>query len=142
RESSLGICLCPIGKALNHDDQQALLAVQSILNCPSTYFDAENIWDIMYLIANCKAYIGTSLHGAITSMSYEVPHVGLVAEKLDAYLSTWGVRGNDFAVGFDRIYDQFKTAVSVDPEDLEKSKRRQFTEIKKAFGLIAQELSS
>src|SRR5690606_27097 len=67
------ICLCPIGKALNHDDDEALQALQAVLKCPSTYFDAENIWDIMYLIANAKAYIGTSLHGAITSMSYAVP---------------------------------------------------------------------
>ena len=134
------ICLCPIGKALNHDDHEALKTVQSKLESPSTYFDADNIWDIMYLIANSKAYVGTSLHGAITAMSYAVPHVGLVVEKLDAYLGTWGVTGNDFAVGFDQIYKQFVTATLIDKEAYKASKEKQFEEIHKAFDLMAKTL--
>lgn len=134
------ICLCPIGKALNHDDHEALKAVQSRLQSPSTYFDADNIWDIMYLIANSKAYVGTSLHGAITAMSYAVPHVGLVVEKLDAYLATWGVTGNDFAVGFDHIYRQFVTATLIEKEAYEASREKQFREIHKAFDLMAETL--
>lgn len=136
------ICLCPIGKALNHDDDEALKALQSKLPCPSTYFDAENIWDIMYLIANAKAYIGTSLHGAITSMSYAVPHVGLVVEKLDAYLETWGVEGNNFAVPFDQTYKQYITATLVEKEAYHRSREKQLVEIRKAFDLMAKTLNS
>lgn len=140
-ESKTGICLCPIGKALNHDDHQALQAVKDKLNSPSTYFDADNVWDIMYLIASSKAYIGTSLHGAITSMSYSVPHVGLIVEKLDAYLHTWGVKGNDFAVAFNQIHQQYKIAAAVPREQLEASRDKQLTEIKKAFDTIVQTLT-
>ncbi|MEX2593375.1 MAG: polysaccharide pyruvyl transferase family protein [Anditalea sp.] len=140
RQDHTEICLCPIGKALNHDDHEALQAVKQKLESPSTYFDAENIWDIMYLIAHSKAYIGTSLHGAITSMSYAVPHVGLTVEKLDAYLDTWGVKGSSFAVGFSQIYDQYKIATAVKAGELEASRDRQFTEIKKAFDLIVNTL--
>lgn len=142
RNDHTEICLCPVGKALNHDDHEALQAVKIKMESPSTYFDADNIWDIMYLIANSKAYIGTSLHGAITSMSYNVPHVGLIVEKLDAYLNTWGVGGNDFAVGFDKIYEQYKIVTSIEVGELEISRNKQFTEIKKAFDLIVQTLSS
>lgn len=134
------ICLCPIGKALNHDDHEALKAVQAKLQCPSTYFDADNIWDIMYLIANAKAYVGTSLHGAITSMSYAVPHVGLVVEKLDAYLETWGVEGNNYGVPFDQIHKQYVTATLIDKAAYETERDKQMVEIKKAFDLIAETL--
>jgi hypothetical protein len=136
------ICLCPIGKALNHDDDEALQALQAVLKCPSTYFDAENIWDIMYLIANAKAYIGTSLHGAITSMSYAVPHVGLVVEKLDAYLNTWGVEGNNYAVPFDQIYKQYITATRIEEKAYQGARDKQMGEIKKAFDLMVKTLVS
>lgn len=136
------LCLCPIGKAINHDDHEALKAVQDKLQCPSTYFDADNIWDIMYLIANAKAYIGTSLHGAITSMSFAVPHVGLVVEKLDAYLDTWGVEGNKFAVPFNQIYKQYVTATKIQADAYVASRDRQLVEIRKAFGHIAKTLLS
>jgi len=136
------ICLCPIGKALNHDDDEALQALQAVLKCPSTYFDAENIWDIMYLIANAKAYIGTSLHGAITSMSYAVPHVGLVVEKLDAYLNTWGVEGNNYAVPFDQIYKQYITATRIEEKAYQGARDKQLGEIKKAFDLMVKTLVS
>lgn len=136
------LCLCPIGKALNHDDDEALQALQAVLKCPSTYFDAENIWDIMYLIANAKAYIGTSLHGAITSMSYAVPHVGLVVEKLDAYLNTWGVEGNNYAVPFDQIYKQYITATRIEEKAYQGARDKQMGEIKKAFDLMVKTLVS
>jgi hypothetical protein len=136
------LCLCPIGKALNHDDDEALQALQAVLKCPSTYFDAENIWDIMYLIANAKAYIGTSLHGAITSMSYAVPHVGLVVEKLDAYLNTWGVEGNNYAVPFDQIYKQYITATRIEEKAYQGARDKQLGEIKKAFDLMVKTLVS
>lgn len=132
------ICLCPIGKALNHDDHLALWEIKQILKSPSTYFDAENIWDIMYLIANAKTYIGTSLHGAITAMSYAVPHVGLRVEKLDAYLRTWGVKENDFAVDFSDIYKQYMVATTIHKGDYEKKRDLQIKEMKHGFDLMVE----
>ncbi len=137
-EGKTSICLCPIGKALDHDDDVALKDLGSQLTCPYTYFDADSIWDIMYLIGESKCYVGTSLHGAITAMSYAVPHVGLKVEKLNAYLGTWGVAGNDFAVEFSELFQQFSVAVDLDKNDLEVSRDGQFIEIKKAFKKMAE----
>ncbi len=137
-DDGVQLCLCPIGKALNHDDHIALTKVKSLLKSPSTYFDADNIWDIMYLIANAKAYIGTSLHGAITAMSFEVPHVGLKVEKLNAYLGTWGVKGNDFAVDFDQLYSQYQAVTAIPKSVFAKSKNLQFEEIREAFDRMLQ----
>lgn len=127
------ICLCPIGKALDHDDHEALQELGQLMSSPYTYFDAENIWDIMYLIANSKCYIGTSLHGAITAMSFAVPHVGLKVEKLGAYLATWGAKANHRSVEFSELYEQFEIAVSVAKEEYEACRDRQMEEIKKGF---------
>ena len=132
------ICLCPIGKALDHDDHEALQEIGTLLKSPFTYFDADNIWDIMYLIANAKCYVGTSLHGAITALSYAVPHVGLKVEKLGAYLATWGLEGNQRSVEFSEIYKQFIIATNATKEDLEASRARQFTEIKKGFDKMVE----
>jgi hypothetical protein len=136
------ICLCPIGKALNHDDHLALGEIKQLLKSPSTYFDAYNIWDIMYLIANAKIYIGTSLHGAITAMSYAVPHVGLKVEKLDAYLHTWGVKENDFAVDFHDIYKQYVIATTIKKVDYENIRDIQIKEIKNGFDLMVEVIKS
>ncbi|AWW29637.1 polysaccharide pyruvyl transferase family protein [Echinicola strongylocentroti] len=132
------LCLCPIGKALDHDDHVALAEVRKHLKSAHTYFDADNIWDIMYLIANARCYVGTSLHGAITAMSYAVPYVGLKVEKLNAYLSTWGVEGNTFAVDFDRLFEQFKVATAIDKERYSQKQEEQIGQIKKAFDQMAR----
>ncbi|GGF24772.1 polysaccharide pyruvyl transferase family protein [Echinicola rosea] len=138
RQSATELCLCPIGKALDHDDHLALAEVRWQLDSPHTYFDADNIWDIMYLIANAKCYAGTSLHGAITAMSYAVPHVGLKVEKLNAYLATWGLPKNNFAVGFDKLFEQFKVAVSIDQAAYTEKQQIQVGQAKKAFDVIAR----
>jgi hypothetical protein len=137
-EGKTSICLCPIGKALDHDDDVALKDLGSRLTCPYKYFDADTIWDIMYLIGESKCYAGTSLHGAITAMSYAVPHVGLKVEKLNAYLNTWGVEGNNFAVEFSGLFDQFQLAKNLAKHDLELSRDTQLREIKQAFEKMAE----
>ena len=142
KENQVEICLCPIGKALNHDDHIALMKVQKHLTSPFVYFDADNIWDIMLLIARSKTYIGTSLHGAITAMSYGVPHVGLKVEKLDAYLKTWGAIGNREAVDFDQIQSQYEAVVNIEPIQYLASRDKQVTEIKKGFDQMARTISN
>lgn len=141
QQGKTNICLCPIGKALDHDDHEALQEIGSLLECPFTYFDANNIWDIMYLIANSKCYVGTSLHGAITAMSFAVPHVGLKVEKLGAYLATWGMKGNQRAVEFSEIYSQFITATAAINQDLFASRNHQIKEIKKGFDKMIKVLN-
>jgi hypothetical protein len=141
KKGKIEICLCPIGKALDHDDHEALQEIGTLLKSPYTYFDADNIWDIMYLIANAKCYVGTSLHGAITALSYAVPHVGLKVEKLGAYLATWGLDGNRRSIEFSEIYEQFKIAISASTKDLEASRNYQFKEMKRGFDMMLKVLN-
>src|SRR5699024_2081618 len=80
-----------------------------------------NIYEIMGLIAFSKVYLGTSLHGAITAMSYLVPAIGLnrKVHKLESYMRTWvstQYSNLDFhEISFERInqlIDEFNTNYS------------------------------
>jgi len=137
RHPDVHLCLCPIGKALNHDDHLALQRIAPLLRYPYTFFETVTIWDIMGLIAHAKAYMGTSLHGAITAMSYAVPYVGVVVPKLNSYLQTWGVDGINQTVALDELAEAFQRAISVDKVLLDRSREEQLCAAETSFSKIA-----
>lgn len=138
RHSGLHLCLCPIGKALNHDDHLALGRIAPLLNARYTLFNHVTIWDIMFLIAQSGTYIGTSLHGAITAMSYAVPYVGLAVPKLDSYLNTWGVAPLNHTWPIDAVYSGFLHTLETDRDALEESRARQLAAAEESFSTIRQ----
>jgi len=88
------LVLCPIGTAGGHEDHIPLQEIFSKLHTTNKHFVEEpHVLEIMALIANASLYIGTSLHGVITAMSYGLPYVGLNKKqvKVQQYLKTWGV---------------------------------------------------
>ena len=137
-QTGLQLCLCPIGKALNHDDHLALKRIAPHLGQPHTLFDAVTIWDIMFLIANAGIYAGTSLHGAITAMSYAVPYVGIAVPKLRSYLQTWGVDGINDTVQPDYIHEGIGRALRVDRTMLKQARSRQIAAAQASFSNIRQ----
>jgi len=84
------VILCPIGQAPNHMDQVILKKVEDISR-DFKLIIPNNIYDVMFLISNSKLYIGTSLHGMITSQSFGIPFVPLNEKisKMDSYCKTW-----------------------------------------------------
>jgi polysaccharide pyruvyl transferase WcaK-like protein len=84
------IILCPIGLAPRHEDDEFLrkFAEESSL---FEFIMPNSIFDIMFLIANSKIFLGTSLHGLITAQSYEVPFIPLDKriKKVEEYCKTW-----------------------------------------------------
>lgn len=87
---NLDVVLCPIGKALGHEDDIILRELQKY-ECSFYFFNPNNIFEVMYLIANSSLYIGTSLHGMITAQSFNIPFIGLnpKLKKLESYMKTW-----------------------------------------------------
>ncbi|WP_418320794.1 polysaccharide pyruvyl transferase family protein [Piscinibacter sakaiensis] len=84
-----------IGKAAAHSDQVLVerLSTRKRLGEYAQYVTCENIFDVMAIIGNASVYCGTSLHGAITAISYDKPVVGLCPSqvlKLAEFLKTWG----------------------------------------------------
>ena len=89
-EKNIHLCLCPIGTALGHDDPVALQMVAQHLPADVyTMIENPSIWDIMSLISNAEIYVGSSLHGAITAMSYNRPLITFGQRKLQVYIETW-----------------------------------------------------
>lgn len=101
------ICLCPIGTALGHSDQIALKNIASLLKCDYSLIEQPNIFDIMWLIKHSKMYIGSSLHGTITAMSFGVPYIAYGPKKLKAYIEQWEEIGEEH---FTEQYNLVKTA--------------------------------
>lgn len=96
QKTGLGVVIFAIGRATGHSDQQTFSIFRnstlSGASLPTVISECESVHDLMWLIANSQAYIGTSLHGAITSASYGVPVLGLCpsrVNKLKAFLRTW-----------------------------------------------------
>lgn len=92
--SGLGVVIFAIGRATGHSDQDAATAIFQHIsgNLHIKVVDTKSIYEIMYVIARSKAYIGSSLHGAITALSYAVPHVGLCprrVQKLATFIESW-----------------------------------------------------
>lgn len=87
------ILLCPIGTALGHEDHTALKKIFEKLNCSKHLVETPHVEDIITLLAQANLYIGSSLHGAITAMSYGIPYVTLDERqsKISAYIKTWGL---------------------------------------------------
>ncbi|MGY6632268.1 MAG: polysaccharide pyruvyl transferase family protein [Alkalilacustris sp.] len=82
--------LLPIGYATGHDDRDYLRACADASGLP--LLDDLNVWEILWLLRNSQGYFGTSLHGAIVSLSYGRPHfiIGAVS-KGRSYLQEWSM---------------------------------------------------
>ena len=103
-EFGVDILLCPIGYAIGHEDPVALSQIAERINKPYIHMlqSVLSIWDIMYLISSSKLFIGSSLHGVITAMSFNVPYIGINVEKTISYIDTWSkYKKQNYSHGFD-----------------------------------------
>lgn len=136
----LQIVLCPIGKALSHEDEIPLRNISLKLRAHHQYLSEVNIWEIMYLISNAKLFIGSSLHGVITAMSFTVPYLGLFEEsiKVGNYIKTWGVEGLDKCYSESEILLNFKEVVSTPKEILKCNTNEQAIKVIESFNRIKE----
>jgi hypothetical protein len=108
--------LLPIGRYVGLDDQFALRKILERLKTPATMVSAQaNIWEIMLTIARANLFLGTSLHGNVTSQSFAVPHLGLSERpcKLDYYLATWDLPAQSRCIRLDESVDMAGKALAI-----------------------------
>ncbi|HRH82049.1 MAG TPA: polysaccharide pyruvyl transferase family protein [Thiobacillaceae bacterium] len=95
-DTGFGLVLFRAGAAPWHDDPDAYRRLARRLDSPPHLFDSLHIWDLCALIAQSRAYAGTSLHGRILADAFAVPAISLLpaeadrALKLHAWQETWG----------------------------------------------------
>jgi hypothetical protein len=97
RASGYGVVFFRAGSAPWHDDVDCFERVIARLpERSAALFPSLDLWDICALIAGCRAYCGSSLHGRIVAMAFARPRVNLVhpalgADKQAAFAATWDV---------------------------------------------------
>lgn len=92
--TGLPALLLPIGRYTGLDDHQFLVALSRRLRTPHRIFSCEaTVEEIMGAIAHASLFLGTSLHGQVTSQSFAVPHLalGLKNPKLVSYVRSWAI---------------------------------------------------
>ncbi len=105
---NISIVLCPIGTAAGHKDHLALRKIKNTFfktNEKVILIENPTIKEIINLIKDSQCYIGTSLHGMITAMSYGVPYIVLnnKQKKIDSYLATWSVNDLKEITNYNKI---------------------------------------
>ncbi|MFQ0828460.1 polysaccharide pyruvyl transferase family protein [Serratia fonticola] len=125
KETNLDLVLCPIGHALGHEDFKPLAILNKKLaeEYPQRVvfiYEQIHIYEIMALISQASLYIGTSLHGAITSLSFGVPYVTFNKDikKLSAYIATWGAENLKTQYDAKDIYMASRLALDISREDI------------------------
>lgn len=107
------ILLLPIGRATGHEDHvvlERLYKKLSVDGLPVAIQNSEHILHIMSSLAHADAYIGTSLHGAITAYSFGHKVCAFATNevrKLHGYLNAWLIKSDyytskdtSFSAGF------------------------------------------
>lgn len=114
----LEVILCPIGYASGHDDIDFLKEVNKILGNSTLLYEL-TLWEIMFVIKNSRIFLGTSLHGVITALSFSVPYIGLNPKiaKLDAFLKDWGISPSNRCYSANEVLDVVDTILKIDKHD-------------------------
>ena len=92
KKTGLKCILLPIGYAQGHEDHIVLKEIYKKLNKEYCYMpNFNNIYETIYIIKNSKLFLGTSLHGIITAISYNLPHIVVTTnlKKLNDFVNTW-----------------------------------------------------
>jgi hypothetical protein len=122
-KKSTSVLLLPIGFATNHDDLVALRDIKKKFDKNVYLIEDINIYDIIYLISKSMFFVGSSLHGNITAMSYCVPHIGIGNKpKLRSYLNTWDLKEQNHCIRIEEIQEYYLKLKSISPEKLASKK--------------------
>jgi polysaccharide pyruvyl transferase WcaK-like protein len=138
------IKLVPIGNCSGHDDIISLSWLKRNANYQCEIIVPNSIETIMKAIAKSKLFIGTSLHGVITAMSFSVPYVALNPRisKLKGYVMTWAPKELKFSSDFNSIYNNSLEVLRVDKSILIKNAEMQKDLVWKSFQKISSLITS
>lgn len=142
--SGCGIVLFRAGAAPWHDDLDCLQRLAAQLTTrPLTILDSLHLWDICALIANCRAYCGSSLHGRIVAMAFALPRINLLhpsqagqPTKQAAFAATWEAPDHPGAVHVADLAGSLGRALATDPARRHLTAGRLVGEYREAFAAL------
>ena len=102
------VALIPIGHC--HGDHHTLAELAKV--CPGTVklIPVRQIDDILAAIVACDAFVGTSLHGNITSFSYGIPHLTgpLAVDKLQGFIDVVGLDAEVLLTDWSQLHERLR----------------------------------
>jgi hypothetical protein len=129
RSTGLPVLLLPLGEIAGHSDRIALNQLRRMLSVRAAVAERTTIFGQAALIAHSRFFLGTSLHGVITALSYGVPFAALEkVPKAAAFVRTWCLPPFDSAISTQEIAD----AISARLTQCEETLHRQAQSLKSA----------
>ncbi|MEM9480908.1 MAG: polysaccharide pyruvyl transferase family protein [Verrucomicrobiota bacterium] len=134
RDTGWHIVLLPLGLVPGHSDRVALQRLRKLLGPLAVLPEKTSVYDLTALLANARFFVGTSLHGTIAAISYEVPYAGInKVAKLAASLETWCSPPFREVVDMEDIADAVRERSEGHAEILAKDSRRLKKKARAAF---------
>ncbi|MEO8028128.1 MAG: polysaccharide pyruvyl transferase family protein [Bryobacteraceae bacterium] len=93
-KTGLNVVLTPIGRVYSFNDDVFLESLAAEMGKGVRVLGRDSsIYDVAYVLASARLFCGTSLHGVITSLAYDVPFVPLQNEdpKVHNNVKSWGL---------------------------------------------------
>lgn len=148
-KTHLNVVLLPIGMVALHEDAIPLKKIyesfqDSNLANKVILINNNTIFDTMSIIANSKLFIGTSLHGNVTALSYGNPSIGLDSRviKLNDLLKTYSIDQQAIGIDYEDMDVEMIKALDIDRQDLKRNSERINELVNENFDLIADVLIS
>lgn len=144
KSTNLPVKFVPIGNCPGHDDILSLNWLKENAEYPCEVVSPDNLEKIMKTIAQSKLFLGTSLHGIITAMSFAVPYVGLNPKisKLKSYIFTWAPEPLKFMSNIDDLFEKGVAALQVERKILEENSEMQKSLARESFRKIGEMINN
>ncbi len=139
KETGLPVYFIPIGICPGHDDIKSLKWLAGKANYPNKLIIPGDILQIMEVIASSQIFIGTSLHGIITAMSFNKPYLAInpKIKKVKYYVDCWATTPFNEISDFENIYDNSVQRINLPITILEEDNVKQKQLVKNSFSEIA-----
>lgn len=148
KETNKDIILLPIGRVALHEDLTPLSMIKQEIDKTEfrdqvVLIENTTIYETMSIIANSQLFIGTSLHGNVTALSYGIPSVGLDprVSKLNYLLQTYSIADQSIAVEYSKINEEMQKSLNIDKQNLIENSLKIKELVNRNFDLIAETIS-
>jgi hypothetical protein len=114
KQTGMRVVLLPLAKAFFHQDDIILSKIKEKLIFTDFFTDL-TIYEMACFIVYSNLFIGTSLHGAITAMAYNIPHVSFPADnkKVASYLATWDIVGQSICSSIQMLTENSQICMQI-----------------------------
>jgi len=140
--AGLGLVLLPMGNAPAQHDNLALRRLQNNLTQASVILCKSSILNVASVISHSQLFIGSSLHGNISAMAYDIPNLGLKENvtHLQSYLDTWAIDELKQCLEFEQISAAAKKSLTIPIAKLEKAREGQIEKLHEQLYRLKEKL--